>query len=348
MKKLALITALAATSVVSSFGQVTTEAVGFNSVTCLAGSDTRCSVPLSPETAFVGVVGSATGVGPAVLTPLSNPAWVANQFASYYYVKMTSGARAGWYYQITSNTNADVTIDLAGDSLAIAANDSFRICRFWTLATLFPPATQTTIVASTSTLVSGRRTEVLFPDSTSLGTNLGASSIFFIHGGIWKKSGQGNTDFGTQIITPDSFFIVRHGHSSIVASTVYTVVGGVDLSANATPLATQAGAGQDNPVTTGRPVPVSLVDLDLISSGAFVASTSQLVSGRKDELHVYDNAVAALNKSASAIYYYHNGNWKRSGTNAISDTVMLAPSEGFLIRKASNGVGGSVTWSQTF
>jgi uncharacterized protein (TIGR02597 family) len=340
---------LAAASTFNLQGQVTTEPVGFNTVTCLAGSDTRLSVPLCPETAFIGTIGTATaGAGQATLTSASLPAWTASQFATSYYVKLTSGPKVGWFYQVLSNTSTDLVVDLAGDTLGIVPGDTFRICKYWTLASLFPPATQTTVVVSTNNLPLGRRTEIHFPDTTGAGINLSTSQIFFLTSTGWKKAVTGFPDASNTILTPDAFFTLRHGNAAIVSATTYTVVGGVDLSPNSTPLATLVSGKQDNPVTTGRPVPVSLAALDLVSSG-FVASTNTLPLGRRDEILVYANEVAALNKSPSAIYFYHNGNWKKSVTGfPIADTDELPPSSGFLIRKYQTATGGSVIWNETF
>lgn len=353
MKKIALITALAASAVTTSFGQVTTEAVGFNTVTCLVGSDTRLSVPLCPETAFVGTIGTATGSGPAVITPSSATTWTVNQFATYYYVKVTSGARAGWFYQITENSATNLTIDLAGDTLGIAANDGFRVCKFWTLDTLFPVATQTTIVPSLNTTPVGRRTEVLIPNLSGSGINLAPNQAFIIDasaagGPAWKKTA-GFALSGNFIISPDSFFIVRHANPNITTSTTFTVVGGVDMNPVANSLATLATGKQDNPVTTGRPVPVALADLDLIATGAFIASAGQSPGARRDELLVYDNTVAGINKSPIASYFFDSttNNWKKSSGFVISDSVTIAPSEGFIIRKFT-GSGNSVTWTHSF
>lgn len=355
MRTIALITAFAALSATSLTAQVTTEPVGFNSVTCLPGSDTRCSVPLSPEIPFpAGVVSSVSTpvAGQLTIVPTATaPGWTTNQFASLYYVKMTSGAKAGMFYQILSNTATDVTVDLAGDAAAVVAADGFKICKFWTLATLFPPATQTTIVPSASNSGLARRTEVRFPDLTGTGINLATTRTFFLVGTEWREATASNANADNVILTPDSFFIVRHGSSSIVSATTYTVTGNVDLAPNTTGLNTLQAGKQDNPVTHGRPIPVSLANLDLISSGAFAGSNGQGGLARRDELLVYSNAVAGINKAASATYYYDSssGNWKASGSNVISDSVEIGPAEGFVIRKYQTSGGSAVvSWQQTF
>ena len=352
MKKIQFALTLLAATAGLAHAQVVTEAVGFNTVTCLAGSDTRCSVPLTAETAFVGVVSSTSvpAAGQLTIVPTATaPGWTANQFATSYYAKLTSGSKAGMYYQILSNTTTDITVDLAGDTAGIAATDGVKICKFWTLATLFPPATQTTVIQSVNNLPNGRRTEILIPDMTSAGTNLSPNQIFFLTSTGWKKAVSGFPDASSFILVPDSFFIVRHGNAAITTSTTFTITGNVDLSANTTPLSTQVATKQDNPVTTGRPIPIALQDLDLVQTGAFTASLNTLPNGRRDEIYVYDNAVPGINKSPSAIYFYYNGHWKKAVSGfPDADTELINPSEGFLIRKYQSGSGNSVSWTQSF
>jgi uncharacterized protein (TIGR02597 family) len=353
--------ALAIASAATAWGQasVTTDAVGFNTVSCLSASDTRCSVPFSPETAYTGTISAATtagvSAGQALLTASGTPAWTANQYANFYYVKMTSGAKDGMFYQVMANGTGDVTVDLAGDTLGVVAGDSFRIHRFWTLSTLFPLATQTTIGASTGNLTTQRRTQVLLPNLTGAGINLAPSRIFFMVGPTaggfvgteWREATAGNVQANDTILTPDSYFIIRHPAS--VATTTFTVAGNVDATSNTTVLNVLSTGKQDNPVTHGRPVDVRLADLDLISSGAFTPSTGNLTLQRRDELLVYDNAVAGINKAASAVYFYVSGTpgeWRKATAgNVNADNDVIGPSQGFVIRKYNSATAPS--WKQT-
>lgn len=325
-----------------------TPPVGFNTVECLPNSDTYCGVPFARPAVFQGIVSTVqTGAGTLTLTPEGTPAWTANAFQTLFMVRIISGTKAGMYYQVTANTDGTVTVDLAGDtSSGIAAGDSFRIHPFWTLSTLFPPATQTTVVPSTGTLANQRRTEILLPDIGGTGTNLAPISRFYILGTVqqWRKVGDAAYDANSEILWPDSYFTVRHAHSTIVNSTYFTAVGTVETNSITTPLATRSSGSQDNFVVSGRPIPVKLSDLGLISSNAFMASTSTLANGRRDVIFVFDNSIAILNKAPSATYYYFSGNWRKVGdANPANDDVIL-PSHGIIIRKYTSD-GSTKLWT---
>lgn len=353
MKKI-LHLSLLALSWGGALAQTTTAPIGFNTVTCLPNSDTYCSVPFAQSWDFQGLVSGTPTVtgGTATLTPQSAVTWTTDQYASLYYVRMLTGTKAGMYFQITTNATGSVTVDLAGGDLAGVANgDSFAISKFWTLATLFPPATQTTIIASTNTLGSGRRTELLIPDLFSSGTNLAPTRKFFINAGVWKEATTGFPVSDNFILVPDSYFIVRHNNVNITVATTFTASGIVELNPVSMPLATLSSGKQDNPTTTGRPVPVRLADLDLINTASFVGSAGTLGNQRRDELFVYDNSSAIVNRSPSASYFYNTAtsNWRQATTGfPVADDVLIDPGVGILIRKYQTASGTSAVWTHTY
>jgi uncharacterized protein (TIGR02597 family) len=71
------------------------------------------------------------------------------------------------------------------------------------------------------------------------------------------------------------------------------------------------------------------------------------LASRKDELHVFDNAAEGKNKSASAIYFFYNGAWRRVGLPASTDVgtnVVFNPGTGVIIRKAITIDGSTAVW----
>ncbi len=322
--------------------------LGIHRVTCLPNSDTVCAVPFTNTVAYRGALNAAPNVasGVATLTPTVATGWAANGFAGLHYVRFVSGARSGSYYQITANSTGDVTIDLAGDNLSgVTAGDRFKICKFWTLGTLFPPSTQTTFVPSLGTTNTQRRSSLRPSNNITVGTNLSPLESFYIVGSNWLRVGGGTTPVNDTIIWPDSYFEVRHNHSTITASTTFTSAGGAELTDFSTPLATRTTGQQDNQLTNGRPIPVRLADLDL-GTTVFINSLGTSSAQRRDQLLVYNNAVADLNRSASATYYRVGTNWYRTGDGTVlhnNDTI--AAGVGFVIRKYQTSNGATVSWT---
>jgi uncharacterized protein (TIGR02597 family) len=270
-------------------------------------------------------------------------------------VKFSTGTDAGKWFAITANDATTLTLDLNGDTLTAVAGNTLEVIKFWTLAELFDPAAATTdplttpnaIVASTSTLASGRRTEILIPNFAGVGTNLAPTTFYYVNAGIWKKSGAGNTSFNNDQLWPDSYFIIRNP-VTVTTATKYTITGEVEMNAFAVGLGTQATIKQDNFIALPRPINVTFNQLGLGGTSAFVESTSTLASGRRDEVLTFDNAAAARNKAPSAFYYRHAGIWKKSGSgNTDVGTDVIPGGFGFIVRKYQSGTGSTQTWSNT-
>lgn len=327
---------------------VATDPMGFVSETCLAGSDTYLSVPFHQPPAYVGALTSAPTVSGSTATlTFSAPGWTANQFQNTHYVRFISGEKLGYYYQVASNDATSLTIDLNGDTIgATSLGDQIQLIPFWTLNTLFPPATQTTIVASSGNLSFQRKTEILFPDRQSAGSDLAPNQVYFLTAvSGWVQDSSGFPSAGSVVIPPDSYFIVRHPVS--VSSTTYLPTGTIDNGVLVIPLTTLSNAPQDNSVALCRPIPVALQDSGLASG--FVASNGNLSFQRRDQLLVYDNTVAAFDKSASAIYFMVGTNWIQdtSGFPVVNTSQIFQPGTGIVIRKYQTAGGSTAFWQNS-
>ena len=337
-------------TITSVAATATTDPVGYNTISLLANSDTYVSVPFQRPAAFVGQVSSVSG---NVITVAGTPGWTASQFvyasgsqSNTYYAFIRSGTKEGNYYTVTANGANTLTIDLAGDTLSgLAANDSISVVPYWTLGTLFP-ASDAGVSFTITTTSASPQTQILLPDLSSTGINLSASKVYRHRTGTWKLVGGLNPSYDDDILLPDSYFIVRNASS---AGTL-TQTGAVVLQKFVTPLITSNTTKQDNAVAIQRPIPVSLNDSGLIASGAFVASNP---TGPRtgDELLVFDNSASIINKSASAIYFYRSGAWRKVGAANASDdfgaTIVFGPTSGVIIRKATSAGGASANWSNT-
>ena len=355
----ALILAAAASGYAMAATTAYTNPVGYVSQPCAANSDTIVGVPLRSAPVAAGALSvdpdTTTTPGSAILTIAGTPGFTPSAFAAVDYVKFNSGAGAGQWFTVTANDATTITVNLNGGTIAAAAADTLEVIPFWTLATLFDPTTATTdpttttnaIVASTSTLAAGRRTQILVPNFAGVGTNLASASIYYINGSIWKKIGDGNTSHNADQLWPDTYFTIRNP-AAVTSATTYTVSGSVEPYAISVPLVTQATIAQDNFVALPRPIDTTLNALNLGGTAGFMTSTSTLAAGRRDQLLVFDNAAAIINKATSAIYYYNGGIWKKvGGGTADFGTDVIPAGAGFMIRKYQSGTGATSPWSNT-
>jgi uncharacterized protein (TIGR02597 family) len=334
---------------VSAQTTATTDPVGFATITCPAGSDTRIGLPLTRPADFVGAVQSIAG---NVITVAGTPNWTANQFVhvagtqpNTYFVLVgphaTTNPKEGRAYTVTANGANTLTLDLNGDSISdVAADTQISVIPYWTLATVFP-ASDANVSFKPSASVFSLETQILIPDYTSVGTNLAPTTTYFFFNGAWRQVGQPTTvDHGEDILAIRDQFIVRNN----TTATSLTSLGGVLMKKITTPLSTETSTAQDNFVSVPRPVDVKLNDLGLISSGAFTPTTS--IFNIQDQLLVSDNAQVGINKAPDSTYFYFNGAWRKVGQPTTSDfgndTIKLGT--GFLIRKAPSASGATAFW----
>ncbi len=345
-------------------GQTTayTTPVGYVSQACKASSDTIVGLPLKQPTEAASALSSNPVIGPSVA-----PVVAAYQalltvsgasFGSYggtHYVKFTSGGSSGKFFAIVSNDATTIMIDLNGDTLSAISGDTFSVIKFWTLGELFVPSASTADANTTGNAVvattnpSLHKTEILIPNTGAVGINLGSSAIFYLYNGAWRKIGQLiTTSFDSYQLWPDSYFIIRQGTMTAPATqTTYTVNGEVEAGNMVVNLRTQTSVKQDNVVALPRPVDVTLNQLALGDTSAFVTTINP--SLHMDELIVFDNSSAQKNRAASAIYYYYSSAWRKTGQPTTSDfgsDVIMAGS-GFMIRKAKVVGGPTSFWSNT-
>jgi uncharacterized protein (TIGR02597 family) len=309
----------------------------------LGNSDTYVSLPFTRAGATNTTVSSLSG---NVITVSDAPGWTPNQFvyasgtqSNTYYARFISGSAEGRLYQVTANDTNNLTLSLGSDTLAsVIAGDGIALEAYWTLNTVFPNGAGINV----SPTAGNRNTEVLIPDFSSAGINLSAAKIYFFNGGIWKQVGQGSANHNDDVLLPNTYFIVRHNVST---NTTIATLGNVVTSKVAVVLHASTQNQQDNSVALLRPLPISLNQSGLISSGAF--SASPLPGTRTDELQTFDNSIVSRNKSASAVYYYWNNAWRQvgAGSTDAGTNEVLGAGTGFIIRKGTNATGA--VWTNT-
>lgn len=333
MKKLIALSALTFASALLAADVAYSPPVGGFTTTAAANTDTLVSPTLAREAAWRGAIASGSSTSIAI----SSAAWTDGQFApgsETYYIRMLSGSLAGQFFVITGNTASVLSVDAAGLNLStINSGDNAEIVPFWTLGTLYPASQAgTAFIASASSF--NRQTELLFFDAIASGINRSASSIYYFTNGAWRKVGQSAaTSFNSTIIYPDTYFL--HRNKATPTSLVY--VGRVQPGAAGTVIEARA-AQHDNYVAISFPVDVTLGQSGLKEAG-FMTSASAF--NRADQLLVFGANQTGINKSASTIYYYLNGGWRKVGQPVTSDfsSDTLPAGSGFIIRKAANSSG---------
>jgi len=321
---------------ISSYYNVS-DPIGFVQLSLLGNSDSYVSIPFLRPAAATAIVSS---IASNVVTATQQyPAtWSANQFvysagtqSNNYYLRFPSGTSGGRTFTITANTANSVTLN-SGLLTGVANGDAFVIEPYWTLNSVFPNGTGVNV----SPTVGNRNTEILIPDFATAGINLSAAKIYFFNSSIWKQTGQGSADHGDDVLQLNAPFIVRH---NVATNTTLVCAGAVPIHRWNIALRTpdgSAGDKQDSYFGITRPIPVSLDDSGLISSGAF--APSPLPGSRTDELFTFDNSAVAKNKSSSAVYFYWNSAWRRvgAGSSVFGATQVFMPGTGVIIRKGTN------------
>ncbi len=253
----------------------------------------------------------------------------------------------GSFYTIASNGSNSVTLDLNGDSISsVTPGSTVSIYPYWTLATVFPASESGTLfIASSSPLV--RQTQILVPDYSGTGDNLGTGATYFFYNNQWCLVGDSvSNSHNDDILIPDGYITIRN--PATASTTTLTTMGSVLTGNFMIPLATLTTGPQDNAVAICRPVDTTLNDLGLISSGAFTASTSALV--RQDQIFLVSNTEAGLFKAATATYYYYAGTsgtgWRLVGDSISNDhgNDVIPAGTGFTIRKVATNNGATAFW----
>ena len=152
--------------------------------------------------------------------------------------------------------------------------------------------------------------KLLLFDQTGTGINRSAAHVLYHLPAGWRPTLDPAAPEDNRVLMPDQGFVVRGAGPRVVSDAWLVVAGAETETAIAT---TIAAGGADTVVGMQRASSVKLRDSGLVSSGAFEGSADVQEVSRKDELRVYDNAVAGLNKEPSAIYFYDLGAglWRR-------------------------------------
>jgi len=311
-------------------------AVGYNAVTVPTNSDVLVSVPFTKDASGSFAVSSVTADGVTVTDTLT-----ANAYTNGY-VRFTSGGGAGLWSTISANGTGGFTLANTNALTGVQAGDSFKVYPHQTLASVFPSTMEGVSFKKSASTVS-RSTEVLFPNTSSVGINKSPSATYFFYNNAWRKVGSSaSTSFNNTVVSPQEYFILRNRSTNTLT---YVASGNVEPVAVGRYVATQTSK-DDVAAVSGRPMATTLAGLKLGGTSAFVTSSSSV--SRKDELLVFNNSTTGMNKSQAATYYYYNNAWRKVGSAATLsfDNEPLPAGAALIIRKAT-GTAGAAAWNQS-
>ncbi len=346
---------------------VFTDPIGINKITCLTNSDTIVGVPFRPQgsmntllTSNPVTAGSGSTATATLTLSLNN---LATNSLGMYYVKFDGGTRDGRWYEITANGADTLTLKLNGDNLdGVVSGNKVVIAKFWTLDTLFPPAQATTswtlntqtgiqvpnghaIVNSATASGTQRQTQLFLPNTSGTGVSRLPEISFYITGGSWRIPSVSGSK-GNQILYPDTYIIIRHS-ARVTHPTVFRSFGEVEMKNFSIPLATNISGSRDTYVAIPRAIDVRLDQLNLVESGAFVASATVSGTQRRDQLYIYDNSTSQISKLPGQSYFFTNGNWRTGGNSNPQNHVIIPAGSGLVIRKYQTTNGVTSFWQNT-
>jgi uncharacterized protein (TIGR02597 family) len=241
------------------------------------------------------------------------------------------------YTRIIVPANSDVTVSVPYDNAApLTLND------------MFPPVMSNISFAVSSALTTRSVVLEYLENPANTPNRSAVATYYFLRSGSnigWRKFGVANTvDFGPSNLTANAYVVLRNQNNG-TNQLAYIARGGVEQGR----LNRTINAGNytnDIYVATGRPVGMTLNDLQLGGTPAFTNSTALTT---RDTILVYDNTASGQNKSAAATYFYlggATGGWRKFGaTGDFGNSNVFDAASGFIIRTAPVGTSRSVEWS---
>lgn len=329
---------------------VTSAPVGYVATVCQGGSDTILSVPFHRPPAAAGRLDGAPADGApgVVLTLEIDPELEEDALLDepHYVLFGAGGGLEGEWFAVIGHDGPEITIDAELASVADAeAGDPLLVIPHWTLASLLPLGNQPTVYHSAGLLLSERASELLFFDRETEGIQLAPNRKFFLTDEGWFEAADGFPEAGDVVVLPGQMIVIRHPQGA--DNTLFVARQQVFTGPFVQPVRRSEGSAQDNALAAPRPVPVSLADLDL-GDDVFTPSATTDPAARADELLVYDNAEAAINKQPSAIYFRTPDGWVRDADGfPAADDVQVDGAQGLVVRKAAGVDAASLRWLNT-
>lgn len=325
--------------------------VGYTAMLVPANADVRVGVPFNRDVAGTYTVD--------VVTVAENKFTVdesitAGTYGSSYYVRFVDGGAAGRWATVDNTDTADMIVLTDSTMLSsVAKGNKVEVYPHQTLASVFPDelldvSFEASIKHATLPFIETYTTQVLVFTGASDGINKSATDTYYYYDGAWREVGKALTEsYDDVALDPRSTVLIRNLNED--GELVYVPNGNVPTGS----LAMEVTNGVDNDIltTTGRPTPVTLDQLNLGGTDAFVDSqkhpTLPFIQTYGDTVLVFDNGSGSQNHSAVDTYFYYNGGWRKVGQALTSDfgSTQLDETDGFIIRKTDELGSGSAIWT---
>lgn len=294
---------------------------------------TVLSAPLLEAAAASGQMsGRISGVTANTIT-CSSAGWTAGQLsaaASPHLIRITSGAATGRTFLLSTtvaNTSTTVTLDpedaaqtnlTALGIVAGAAGDTFELYQADTLSTLFGTPGTTGILGNANSNLA---------DIVQI--YVGAAWRQYFHNGVnWCRIGP-MTNSNNVVIRPDAAVT----YSRLGSTPLSLVVLGSVPNTNRKTLIANSNLTH---LSNGWPVNLTLGTSGIQSTPGWASSPNSATA----------DIVQVLVGNAWVQFYHDGANWRRVGTNAISDSQVLSAGSGVTISKRGTTTG-SATYSKT-
>ncbi len=301
-----------------------TQADGSTIPAVAADTDVYLTIPLETEVAFTGTVDSTTA---STITVQGTPGWTANQWvpapgtgAPYAAIiglsSGGSGAEEGLRGMIDANDDDTLTVTLTtpGDLTQVQSGQVIRIRPFWTVQSFFANTTLS------------NDSEVLVFNETSAGINHSSGANYLFFEGDWYD---GNFEIANHtVLHPGETFILRSFGAPVPTLAVF---GDVPLVGHRLDVSKDGTGAEDMEIGIQNPVPLAVGALNLPAED-------------DDEILLFNNEAAGLNKSSAENLLYFDGAWYDGDFNDVTTTHILTPGAGFILRRATNSTTLPQEW----
>lgn len=332
---------------------VTTNPVGYMTITVPAQSDKKISVPLQTATTWSG---ASVSVATNTIT-FANSSFTAGQFGNgTHMIQVSSGTLTGRIFKILSNDTNSITVDPVGSNNIVdqgfAATNTVNVRPYWTLDTLFENGGG---VGQNSDPFSPVTMIQFFSNSTTSINKSSSETYFYYDGSQGGDAGWYNNDAlgdgpqGGKILDPANPIAIRNLTNDVLS---IVMPGSVPMISQT---ALVMADTQDNDTILQQPFPtdISLIESNLRESGAVAASSDPF--SPTDIVFTYDPAGTGLNPSSSGAYFYYDGSqggdagWYdmdalENGTIPTTTKTLKAGSQ-IVIRKSAGGALTATPWT---